>query len=276
MMDKIQALQSCTISKKLAGNIRSLLSSFREQAISRATDNFFIGTLFIQPVLFTLLSVGIYRYGGKPDLSLYAVIGAGMIGIWNNNLWTSGSIVQDERRSGTLEFLVASPTSLEIILLGKSLSNALASILALALTFVTGMVVYRLPLEIDQPLAFLGAILLTLVAMTMLGLLLGSLFVLARAAGQLSTVLNYPIFILSGLTFPLTVLPIWIRPVSYGLVSTWGNLSLASAAGLASEWTITTTYLALIVLSALYFVIGHYLYRLIDRLVREQGGLQQW
>ncbi len=112
--------------------------------------------------------------------------------------------------------------------------------------------------------------------MTMLGLLLGSLFVLARAAGHLATVLNYPIFILSGLTFPLTVLPLWIRPLSYGLVSTWGNLSLTSAAGLASEWTITTTYLALIGLSLLYFVIGHYLYRLIERLVREQGGLQQW
>ena len=264
------------ITRGLRGNLRSLFSSFREQAISRATDNFFIGTLFIQPVLFTLLSVGIYRYGGKPDLSLYAVIGAGMIGIWNNNLWTSGTIVQDERRSGTLEFLVASPTSLEIIILGKSLSNAMASILALALTFATGLIVYRLPLEIEQPLAFLGAILLTLVAMTMLGLLLGSLFVLARAAGHLATVLNYPIFILSGLTFPLTVLPLWIRPLSYGLVSTWGNLSLTSAAGLASEWTITTTYLALIGLSLLYFAIGHYLYRLIERLVREQGGLQQW
>lgn len=264
------------IAKGIKGNLRSLFSSFREQAISRATDNFFIGTLFIQPVLFTLLSVGIYRYGGKPNLSLYAVIGAGMIGIWNNNLWTSGTIVQDERRSGTLEFLVASPTSLEIILLGKSLSNAMASILALALTFATGLIVYRLPLEIEQPLAFLGAILLTLVAMTMLGLLLGSLFVLARAAGHLATVLNYPIFILSGLTFPLTVLPLWIRPLSYGLVSTWGNLSLTSAAGLASEWTITTTYLALIGLSLLYFAIGHYLYRLIERLVREQGGLQQW
>jgi len=270
------ALPATKMTRKIKDNFRALVSSFREQAISRATDNFFIGTLFFQPVLFTLLSVGIYRYGGKPDLSLYAVIGAGMIGIWNNNLWTSGSIVQDERRSGTLEFLVASPTSLEIILLGKSLSNAMASILALGLTFATGLIAYRLPLEIQQPLAFLGAILLTLVAMTMLGMLLGSLFVLARAAGQLATVLNYPIFILSGLTFPLTVLPLWIRPLSYSLVSTWGNLSLASAAGLASEWTITTTYLALTGLSALYFVIGHYLYRLIDRLVREQGGLQQW
>lgn len=256
--------------------LRALLSSFREQAISRATDNFFIGTLFIQPVLFTLLSVGIYRYGGKPDLGLYAVIGAGMIGIWNNNLWTSGSIVQDERRGGTLELLVAAPTSLEIVLLGKSLSNAVASILALAITFGTGLVAYRLPLDIDQPLAFAGAVLLTLIAMTMLGLLLGSLFVLARAAGQLATVLNYPIFILSGLTFPLTVLPLWIRPLSYSLVSTWGNLALARAAGAAAQSSLWITYLALAGLSVVYFVLGHYLYRLIERIVRERGGLEQW
>jgi len=256
--------------------LRALWGSFREQATSRATDNFYIGTLFIQPVIFALLSVGIYQYGGKPNLSLYAVIGAGMIGIWNNNLWTSGSIVQDERRSGTLELLVACPTSLEIVLLGKSLSNAVASIIALGLTLVTGLVVFHLPIEIEHPFAFAGAILLTLVAMTMLGLLIGSLFVLARAAGNLATVLNYPIFILSGLTFPLTILPLWTRPLSYSLVSTWGNLALARAAGAISESSIAITYLALGGLSLLYFAIAHYLYRLIERIVRIQGGLQQW
>jgi len=253
-----------------------MLSSFREQAISRATDNFFIGTLFVQPVIFTLLSVGIYRYGGKPDLSLYAVIGAGMIGIWNNNLWTSGSIVQDERRSGTLEFLVAAPASLEVILLGKSLSNAVASIIALALTMATGMIAFQLPLDITHPWAFAGAVLLTLIAMTMLGLINGSLFVLARAAGNLANVLNYPIFILSGLTFPLTILPLWTRPLSYSLVSTWGNISLARTAGVIADYSIAVTYLTLGGLSILYFIAGHYLYRVIERRVRQQGGLQQW
>ncbi len=256
--------------------LRALWGSFREQATSRATDNFFIGTLFIQPVLMTLLSVGIYIYGGRPDFGLYAVIGAGMIGIWNNNLWTSGSIVQDERRGGTLELLVAAPTSLEVILLGKSLSNAIASLLALAITFAPGTIVYRLPLDIENPWAFLGALLLTLVAMTMLGLVIGSLFVLARAAGNLSTVLNYPIFILSGLTFPLTILPIWLRPLSFSLAPTWANMALARSAGVLADASIALSYLALIGLSVAYFVLGHYLYRWIERIVRQRGGLEQW
>lgn len=34
--------------------------------------------------------------------------------------------------------------------------------------------------------------------------------------------------------------------------------------------------LALAGLSVLYFVFGHYLYRLIERIVRERGGLEQW
>ena len=260
----------------MSATLRALWGSFREQATSRATDNFFIGTLFLQPVLLTLLSVGVYRYGGKPELGTYAVIGAGMIGIWNNNLWTSGSIVQDERRGGTLELLVAAPTSLEIVLLGKSLSNAFASVLALGITFATGLIAYRLPLDIDQPLAFLAGIVLTIAAMTMLGLVLGSLFVLARAAGNLSTVLNYPIFILSGLTFPLTVLPLWTRPLSYSLAPAWGNLALARAAGALGGEASVLPYVALAVLTAAYFVVGHYLYRAIERVVRNRGGLEQW
>jgi ABC-2 type transport system permease protein len=110
----------------------------------------------------------------------------------------------------------------------------------------------------------------------MLGLMLGSLFVLARAAGNLSTVLNYPIFILSGLTFPLTVLPLWTRPLSYSLAPAWGNLALAQSAGYLISGSMLVTYLALAGLAVAYFVAGHYLYRMVERIVRKQGGLGKW
>jgi ABC-2 type transport system permease protein len=255
--------------------LRVVYGSFLLQTKDRVAGNLFFFTLLGQPVVFTLLSVGTYLYGKRPDFGLYAVIGAGMIGIWNTNLWTSGNIIRDERRSGTLALLLSSPTRMEVVLLGKSLSNAIASMLAMFITFGTGMLAFRLPLGIEDPLGFTIGLILTLVSMTCLGLVLGTAFILTRRAGAYQSVLNYPIFLLSGFTFPLTLLPVWIRPLSNALAPTWGNLSLNTAAGVlaTNQWI---NYLWMIGLSVVYLFIARLLFQWVENLVRKSGTLEEW
>ncbi len=256
-------------------SLRVLLASFMLQAKDRTTNNFFIGTLFVLPVIFTLVSVGTYLFGGRPDFGVYAVIGAGMIGIWNSNMWTSGRIVEDERRTGTLATLIAAPASFPLVLAGKSLSNAVASLAAMVMTFATGLLVFHLPIDLQDPLAFVASLVLTVVAMTCLGLILGSFFVMTRNAGTFQSVANYPIFVLSGLSFPLTLLPAWTRPLSAMLAPMWGNLALSNAAGViaGNPWL---TDVWLIGLSLVYLVIARFLFARVEYLVREAGSLEQW
>jgi ABC-2 type transport system permease protein len=263
------------VAHNLACTMRVLAGSFVLQAKDRVTSNFFIGTLFIQPVILTVLAVGTYHYGGREDFTLFAVIGAGMIGIWNANLWTSGNIVRDERRGGTLALLLASPTTFPVVLVGKSLSNALASFVAVAITLLTGMLAFGVVPRFTDPLGFVISLLLTLVAMTCLGLILGSAFVLTRNTGDFMNVANYPIFILSGLSFPLTLLPAWTRPLSTSLAPTWGNLAMNSALGMieSNPWT---GYLWLTGLSLVYLLIARVLFRKVEHQVRQAGNLEEW
>lgn len=255
--------------------VRVMRSSFIMQAKDRTTNNFFVGTLLFQPIIITILAVGLYRHGGQASLGLYAVIGAGMIGIWNNNLWTSGRIVTDERRSGTLSLVVASPTTMPVVLVGKSLSNALVSMLAMGVALGTGMLVFGMPLGIGNPLAFCGGLVLTLLAMTSLGLVLGPIFMLTRNAGQFVQVINYPIFILSGLMFPLTLLPMWTRPLSNLLAPMWGNQALSKAAGMLAG-SVWSNYVWLLVLTIVYLFIAYRLFQRIEFLVREAGSMEEW
>jgi ABC-2 type transport system permease protein len=260
---------------RLSSLLRVIWRSFILQGKDRATNNFFLGTLLIQPVIFTLLSASVYMHGGKPDLGLYAAIGAGMIGIWNNNLWTSGRVINDERRGGTLSLVVASPTSLPVIMIGKSLSNALVSLLAIGVSLGTGWIVFRMPIGIENPLAFLIGLILTLISMTTLGLVLGSIFVITRNAQEFVVVINYPIFILSGLTFPLTLLPWWTNPFSALLAPRWGNQLLNQSAGFL-EGVMWPNYLWLIGLSCLYLLIARILFRGIEFMVRRAGSMEEW
>jgi ABC-2 type transport system permease protein len=258
---------------RLRSLMRVIAGSFTMQAKERATNQFFVGTLLVLPIIFTLLSVGTYLYGGKGNFGLYAVIGAGMMGVWNANLWTSGRIVEGERRGGTLSMLIASPTPFPIILVGKSLSNAFASLISLVVTFATGLIAFRLELDIANPAAFIVSLLLTLISMTCFGLVLGSTFVLTRNAGDFLEAANYPIFILSGLMFPLTILPAWLKPLSSILAPTWGNLALGAAAGLVADnpWVID---LYLIGLSLIYLFIARLLFKQVEFLVRRDGSME--
>ena len=255
--------------------LRVIRASFLLQTKERMVQDFFVFTLIFQPILFTILTVGTYLFGGKPSFGLFAITGAGMMGIWNNNLWSSGEIVNHERGSGTLSLLIASPTSLLLVLFGKSLANAVTSIIAMGMTFATGAIVYHLSLGINDPFGFLMGLILTVVALTCLGLVLGSLFVLTRYTAYVMNVAYYPIYLLSGLAVPLTILPIWMHPLSDALAPTWGNLILNQAAGSLPGNPLGSS-LWLIGLSVIYLLIALGLYKRVEYRARQAGNLEMW
>jgi ABC-2 type transport system permease protein len=255
--------------------LRILRNSILLQAKSNALSSYFISTLFLQPVIFTIISVGTYLYGQKPDLGLFAITGTGLISIWNNNLFTSGEIIRDERRTGTLSLVMATPTSLLLILLGKSFANAISSAFAMGITFLTGMLAFNIPIGIADPLAFLIGLILVIVSITCLGLVFGSLFILTRNAGEFVAVANYPVYILSGLSVPLTLLPLWTRPISQFLTPTWGNIILNNAAS-GTGGSMLPNYLVIIGLSLIYLILAHFLFKRVEFLAMQAGTLEQW
>jgi ABC-2 type transport system permease protein len=262
-----------------ADNFRATLRILRNSVIlqskSNALSSYFISTLFFQPVIFTIISVGTYLYGHKPDFGLFAITGTGLISIWNNNLFTSGDIIRDERRTGTLSLVMATPSPLLLILLGKSFTNAITSALAMGITFLTGMLAFHIPIGIADPPAFLVGLALVIVSITCLGLVFGSLFILTRNAGEFVSVANFPVYILSGLSVPLTLLPLWTRPLSQLLTPTWGNIALNEAAS-GSGGNMLLNYLVIIGLSIVYLAIARFLFKRVETLALRAGTLEQW
>ncbi len=254
---------------------RILWNSFILQLKDRNLQENFMTIVLIQPVIFTLLSVGTYLFGNKPDFALYAITGSGLIGLWNNNLFTSGEIINRERRSGTLSLLFATPTPLPVILLGKSFANALFSLISVGVTFLTGKIAFHLSFEIQDPVAFIVGILLLVVALTCFGLVFGSLFILTRNAGDFIGVANYPVYILSGLAFPLTFLPWWAHSISALFATTWGNILINHAAH-SSGQSMLLVYWWLIGLSFFYLIIARLLYRRVEFLALQAGVLEKW
>jgi ABC-2 type transport system permease protein len=65
---------------------------------------------------------------------------------------------------------------------------------------------------------------------------LASTFVLYRYANALSNLLEYPVWIASGLVFSTAILPTWTHPISWALPPYWGVLALRHAALGGDVW----------------------------------------
>ncbi|MFJ4872222.1 ABC transporter permease [Streptomyces sp. NPDC088757] len=181
------------------------------------------------PLLYATLAVHLFRAAGDPDRLLTASVGAGLMGIWGSVLFGSGGAVQNQRWLGTLETLVVAPAPLALVLLPITLATAVVGTYAMGATVLWGVLLFGVPLDFAHPLLFLVAVPVCVLALGMTGLLLASTFVLLRNANALANPLDTPVWLLSGLLVPVTVLPAWTHPVSWALPTTWGARAVHAA-----------------------------------------------
>ncbi len=224
---------------------------------------------------FVLATVALIMFRNSPSTSTtYIVAAAGIMGMWGSTLLGAGYSVLIERYFGTLQYLFASPSSLEEIITGKALTSAVMGLWNLIFVFLIAFVFYGLDVEISHPFAFVMALVMCVISFSALGVLLSTLFVLSRSAAALGNILEFAAFVLCGIMYPISFLPVWIRPLSYVLTPTWGAQVL--------RWTVIEpqlgegfwiSVLMTGILSALYVALGHYLYSRIDHQVRVSATL---
>ena len=237
--------------------LRLIRAGFVVNVKMLATSKFFMLIAVVQPVIFATIAYYMFRSGGRDGTLLYASLGAGMMGVWSTTLFASGGMIQWQRWQGTLELGVASPTNLTLVYLPFSLANSFTGAYALAATLIWGRVIFGVPLHFAHPWLFVLAVPTVVLSLALLGLLLASTFVLYRNANAMSNLLEYPVWIASGLVFSISVLPGWIQPVSYALPPYWAMQAIRHAALGGAVWgplgMLLTLGVASIVISALTF-----------------------
>jgi ABC-2 type transport system permease protein len=200
------------------------------------TSGFFLLTSVVQPVIFATIAFYMFRSGHRSGTLLYTALGAGMMGVWSTTLFGSGGMIQWQRWQGTLELGVSAPPPMVLVYLPFSLANAVTGAYALAATLVWGRIAFGVPLQLVHPWLFVAALFATVVSLGLMGLVLASTFILYRYANALANLLEYPVWIASGLVFSTALLPAWTRPISWALPPYWGVLALRHAALGGEVW----------------------------------------
>ncbi|HEX7745225.1 MAG TPA: ABC transporter permease [Micromonosporaceae bacterium] len=191
---------------------------------------FEIATAFVVPLVQATLAVYLFRAGTEPHRLLEAAVGAGMMAVWSSVLFGSGGAIQNQRWQGTLEMLMLAPRPPALLIFPITLATAVTGTYAMMATLVWGRLVYGIPLDVADPVGFLVAVPAVILGLGMFGLLLASTFVLMPNANALNNTLEYPIWLVSGMLVPVTVLPGWTGPLGAVLPTTWASRAVREAA----------------------------------------------
>lgn len=252
------------------GYLRVVVMGCLYQFKMNSQSSFFLLTSTIQPVIFASIAFYLFRAGGHPGTLLYAALGAGLMGIWSTTLFGCGGAIGWQRYQGTLETLVVAPAPLPAVLLGITLSTATAGVYAMIATLLWGHFLFGVSLTVAQPPVFLIALVATVLSLGMLGLLMASSFVLYRNANALSNLLEYPVWLVTGLLVPVSLLPGWTHPVAWVLAPTWGVQAIRAA---AFGGDATVPVLMCVALGAAYLGLAVYFLRVFERQARVDATL---
>jgi ABC-2 type transport system permease protein len=234
------------------------------------TSGFFMLNATISPIFFATIAHYMFESGSRPGTLLFAALGAGMMGIWSSVLFGSGGLIQWQRWQGTLEYVIGVPPGLMQVVLPMTIATASIGIYSIASTLLWGWAIFDLPLDFVHPAWFVVALVASIVSLGLLGLVLSSTFVLLRNANSLANLLEYPVWLVTGLLISLSLLPGWTRPISYILAPTWGIKALREAALGGNPGPAVA---ACLVLGLVYLVIGHFCLQYFERLAREKATL---
>ena len=137
-------------------------------------------------------------------------------------------------------------------------------------TLVWGRIAFGIDVPLEQPVAFAGAIVVTVASIGALGFLLAVSFVRYRTAWALGNMLEYPVWLISGFLVPLALLPGWVRPISWALAPTWGVDAIREAALGGNPFPEIALCL---VLGAAYVCAGSLVLERVLRAARKDGSL---
>lgn len=250
--------------------LRILLAGARVQ-LSRGRGGNFLLAAVVTPVFYAVVLVLMARYFGRTsELAPFLVVSPALIGVWAGAILTGAEAVADERGSGTFELLIAAPAPTELVVLGRVGTNTLLSLIAIPLVVITGQLLGAQLAIVDVFAAVLA--LLGLAVSTMaITLIFASTFVLARTTRVFQNVIGFPLYILSGIAFPLALLPDWAQVLSTLVALRWVGELLRAAIRGDSAGVLVPALTAMATLALLYGASGHWLFSRIERAVRANG-----
>lgn len=244
----------------------------------RVVSSLLVGIVFLIQFIFFGQAVLGGRYSalleastGLGDYPTYALIGYVLWWLFASPIEAYIFGVRRELQRGTLESNIAAPIGDINFLIGLAGGWVLIDNVLMAVVFAFGVVVFGIPITWGVVLKLLPVLLLAFVSFLGFGIIFAGLVMLFKNIGALGQIFEFLVLFLSGVFFPMNVMPAWVK-VAGELMPLTHAIKLARGAFIGRSYMEMLPSLeALLILSALYWVIGYLLFKWAEKTTRVVG-----
>ena len=212
------------------------------------------------------------RYGG--DYFRFVLLGIASSRFVSAALGGFKQIIVFERRHGTLEAILTTPTSLMGMTLGRTLWNLTSVTAQAALYLLVGSFFFHADLSQANWAASLPVIVLTVGTFLGLGMILAGFFLIWRESGPLEFLLGGGSRFLGGVYFPVGIFPGWLQRLAQYLPFTHSLEAIRKSLLEGTSLSVLGKEIAILgVFSALLIPTGWLFFRWALAYARRQGTL---
>ncbi len=234
----------------------------------------YVASKIVMPVnsilFFTLLGTS----ATGVNSSDFYVIGNAMQVAAVNGIYGVTMCVGRERNEGTLIYVLGTPANRFVIFVGRALFNIIDGIFTVVLGFLWGVLLLGLDLS-SANLPGLGlAILVTTASTCGMGLLLGSIALVALNVMFINNTVYFLLLLFSGANLPLQSLPAWMQTLSNALPLTRGIAAARLLVRGARFDEVAPLLLGELVIGLVYALIGFSLFSWFEFQAKRRGTLE--
>jgi len=186
------------------------------------------------------------------------------------------NLTSEEKWQGTLIPLIASPASRFPLFLGRALFQIFNGMVTIAVGFFYANFIFGVDMSHTDFLALALVIVITSLAMTGFGLMLGSVGLFMRTAMIIANVFLFIGLLVCGVNFPVTELPVWLLPLSYAIPMTYGTMAARGAVQGMSVSQLSPVLLQDIGAGIASILVGYLLFLGFETLAIRRGTLEEY
>ncbi len=234
-----------------------------------------LGLFFVQPAIFSAIGMLLARAAGNttPDL-IYTVLGGGIMGMWSGLVFTSTYDIRADRREGTLELIVGSPTPLRRVVGFRSLMNILAGSTSMLAAVAAAIVIFDYSFTGINTTGVVISFVLLLFALWCMGIFLANMLAWSRLSGTFVDLLEMPMALLCGFMYPISVLPDWMQKISTVFPIRWGLEGLReSMKGALIDQALVSKWLIALGISLVFYLLARWFDGKVHDHIRVTGEL---
>ncbi|HEY3230241.1 MAG TPA: ABC transporter permease [Roseiflexaceae bacterium] len=278
--------------RSLRSELRALLAVARKEWIIFRRYPSWVMAFFIWPVLFPFGYIFTAKALGGPDSAAvqtfrtltgttdyvsFIVVGSTLWMWLNMTLWDVGLQLRNEQMRGTLESNWLCPIWRVSIMLGGTLTKLVTSLFFLAVSAVEFRLIFGVQLTNGNPALLLLVFLLVIPIIYGIGIAFASLVLRFKEANAMVFLVRGIFMIFCGVTFPIEVLPSWMRAVATWLPLTYAIRDIRAV--VVANATLAEILPDLQILTAFALVtpaLGYILFYVTERRSRRTGSLAQY